>query len=140
MKIFYWILGLVFGVPILFFITMFGASELGGEVVTLERLEADGGTSQIRVWIVDQDGVSWIEHGDPDSYWINQLQTSTSVTLTRDGQVITYSATPDPDSHDLYHQLRRQKYGWADKLIGAMGGGDKNCKSMPVQLRTPEEV
>jgi len=139
MKIFYWILGFVIGLPALFFILMFGASELGGEVVTLERPEADGSTSQVRVWIVDQGGLSWIEHGDPDSYWIEQLDTSASVTLTRGGQNVTYIATPDPESHDLYHQLRRAKYSWADQLIGYLGG-DESCQGMPVQLRAPEGV
>jgi hypothetical protein len=140
MKILYWVLGLLLGVPLLFFIVMFGASELGGEVVTLERPEANGESSQIRVWIVDHEDIALVEHGDPDSYWIDRLGTSNDVILTRDGETLTYVGTPDPDAHDLYHELRREKYGWADQLIGYLGGGDENCQGIPVRLRVSDDV
>ena len=39
MKILYWLLGIVLGIPVLLFGTIYAASELGGEVVTLTRAE-----------------------------------------------------------------------------------------------------
>jgi hypothetical protein len=116
-------------------VVIYGASELGGEVVTLHRAEADGVVSEVRVWIVDNDGLSWIEHGDADSYWIAQLPDSPNLVLTREGRTISYVGTSDPDSHDLYHQLRRQKYGWADQLVGLIGGGGTECTGVPVRLQ-----
>lgn len=133
MKVLYWAIGIVVGVPVLLAVVIFGASELGGEVVTLDRAEADGSASQIRVWIVDEDGQSWIEHGDPDSHWISRLPGSPEVTLTRDGRTTSYLGIPDPESHDRYHQLRRKKYGWADQVVG-MFDGEAECAGVPVRL------
>ena len=76
MKYVYWFLGLLVGIPVLLIGIPIAASELGGEVVTLERAEEDGESSRIRIWIVDNDGESWIEHGDSESYWMNHLKTS----------------------------------------------------------------
>lgn len=135
MKAIYWVIGILAGAPLLLVVTLFGASELGGEVVTLERPEPDGDVSRIRVWIVDKNGTSWVEHGDAQSYWIAQLADSPEVVLTRNGQTVTYIGTPDPNAHDLYHQLRRHKYGWADRLIGLFGGGEANCPGVPVRLQ-----
>ena len=140
MKYVYWILGLLVGIPALLFIIHIAASELGGEVVTLERANADGDSSQIRVWIVDNSDASWIEHGDSDSYWMEQLLSSGEVVLQRGGETITHEGTLDPDSHDLYHDLRRQKYSWADQLIELFSGGRENCDGVPVRLRLSNGV
>ena len=140
MKYVYWILGLLVGIPALLFIIPIAASELGGEVVTLERANADGDSSQIRVWIVDNSDASWIEHGDSDSYWMEQLLSSGEVVLRRGGETITHEGTLDPDSHDLYHALRRQKYSWADQLIELFSGGRENCDGVPVRLRLSNGV
>ena len=134
MKVVYWLVGVVLGIPALMMIVMYGASELGGEVVTLDRAEASGDVSQVRIWIVDQDNQSWIEHGDADSFWITQLPESPSVVLSREGRSTNYVGTPDPNSHDLYHQLRSQKYGWADQVVALFSGGSAECEGIPVRL------
>lgn len=134
MKYVYWFLGLLVGIPVLLIAIPIVASELGGEVVTLERAEEDGESSRIRVWIVDNDEASWIEHGDSESHWMEHLQTSKEVVLNRAGQTQIYEGTPDSDSHDLYHDLRRQKYGWADQLIELFSGGREGCEGVPVRL------
>lgn len=135
MKALYWAIGIAVGVPAVLVIIMYGASELGGEVVTLDRAEANGDVSRVRVWIVDKDGLSWIEHGDAGSHWIARLPDSPDVVLTRKGRTMRYVGTADPESHDLYHQLRRQKYGWADELVGLFGGGEAGCAGVPVRLQ-----
>ncbi len=134
MKIVYWLLGVLIGIPLLFFIAMYGASELGGEVVTLDRAEEDGSVSQVRIWIVDSDGSSLIEHGDPSAHWITRLAQTPEIALSRDGEASLYAGFADPESHDLYHQLRREKYGWADQVIGTLMG-DAECQSVPVRLQ-----
>jgi len=134
MKFVYWFLGLLVATVALLSVVPIVVSELGGEVVTLERSEENGETSRIRVWIVDNDGVSWIEHGDITSYWMTQLVTSNEVVLARKGQTNTYEGVQDPDSHDFYHELRRQKYGWADQFIELFSGGREGCDGVPVKL------
>ena len=134
MKYIYWFLGLLVGIPASLIAIPIVASELGGEVVILERAEEDGQPSRVRIWIVDNDDASWIEHGDSDSYWMSHLQSSNEVELDREGQNQRYEGTPDPDSHDLYHDLRRQKYSWADRLVEVFSGGRESCDGIPVRL------
>ena len=135
MKAVYWIVGIVLGVPAIVIIGMFAASELGGEVVTLDRTEPNGEVSQVRVWIVDESNAAWIEHGDAESFWITQLSKSPDVVLSRKGQTGNYVGAADPDSHDLYHQLRREKYGWADHVASLFSRGVDECPGLPVRLQ-----
>ena len=140
MKYAYWFLGLLVGIPVLLIGIPIAASELGGEVVTLERAEEDGESSRIRIWIVDSDGASWIEHGDSESYWMSRLKTSNEVILDRAGQSQPYEGTLDPGSHDFYHDLRRQKYSWADQLIELLSGGRESCDGIPVRLHLSNDA
>ena len=134
MKVMYWVLGILIGVPAAFFAVIYGASELGGEVVTLERAQANGDVNKVRIWIVDQDDASWIEHGEAESFWITQLTESPTIVLSREGRAVSYMGTPDRESHDLYHKLRREKYGWADQIVGLVSGGAAECQGVPVRL------
>ena len=134
MKILLWPMVIIIGLPLLFFILLYGASELGGEVVTLQRTNSDGSSSNIRIWIVDLGDSSWIEHSDRQAYWITQLSESPKVTLTRNGETLDYIGSADPDSHRLYHKLRREKYTWADSLIELSRWEDAGCTGMPVRL------
>ena len=137
MKVVYWIVGIVVAVPLLFLGIIYGASELGGEVVTLARANADDEVSAVRVWIVDEGGSTWIEHGDADAFWIKKLSDDPEVLLTRDGRPQTFLGVPDPGAHDQYHRLRQAKYGWADGVVAAMGGGGpSDCLGVPVRLQT----
>lgn len=138
MKVMVWLLGVVLGIPTLFLITMYGASELGGEVVTLDRAEANGDVSRVRIWIVDSDGMSWIEHGEAESPWITRLSESPNIVLARGGRTSTYAGTPDRGAHDLYHRLRREKYGAADQIIDALLGSAADCEGVPVRLQRAE--
>ncbi|MGI9325863.1 MAG: hypothetical protein ACR2PZ_11635, partial [Pseudomonadales bacterium] len=126
---------LLIGLPALFLIVIYGASELGGEVVTLDRAEPTGEMSEVRIWIVDQDDVSWVEHGEADSFWIARLAESPTVVLNREGRAVSYLGTPDRESHDLYHDLRREKYGWADQILELLSGGEADCQGIPVRLQ-----
>jgi hypothetical protein len=108
MKYVYWFLGLLVWMPVLLIAIVIIASELRWEVVTLERAQNDGDSSRIWVWIVDNDDVSWIEHGDLESYWRGHLLDSNEVVLERGGDARSYEGTPDLGSHERYHDLRRQ--------------------------------
>ena len=137
MKIFLKIVVIFISVVILYGVLMFGFSELGGEVATLVRPEADGSNKNIRVWIVDVDNKSWIEHGDSESYWIKGLIDDSGIFIIREGEEKKYLAFSDRDSHDLYHNLRREKYGLSDKMLDILTFGaasKENCESIPVRL------
>ena len=137
MKIFLKIVVIFISVVILYGVLMFGFSELGGEVATLVRPEADGSNKNIRVWIVDVDNKSWIEHGDSESYWIKGLIDDSGIFIIREGEEKKYLAFSDRDSHDLYHNLRREKYGLSDKMLDILTFGaasQENCESIPVRL------
>lgn len=134
MKILYWIVGVVLGLPLLGFAAMYAASEAGGEVATLHRPLAQGGVSEVRVWVVDQGSDAFIEHGDESAYWFVGLADSAQLVVQRNGQTNTYLAMPDPDAHELYHQLRRDKYGWADQVVAVFAPDTTACPGIPVRL------
>jgi hypothetical protein len=134
LKALYWLVGIVLGIPLIYVVLLYGSSELGGEVVTLDRTEASGEVSQVRIWIVDDGDSSWVEHQDPSAFWITRLAESPNVTLARGGETATYIGQPDPGSHDLYHQLRQEKYSWADQVIAALTGNTSECQGVPVRL------
>ena len=128
---------ILISVAIFYGALMFSLSELGGEVATLVRPEADGSNKNIRVWIVDADNKSWIEHGDSESYWIQGLIDDSGISIIREGEEKNYLAFVDSDSHDFYHKLRREKYGFSDKMldIPSFGATSKeNCEGIPVRL------
>ena len=138
MKIFFKIISILVSISILYIAIMFSASELGGEVVTLIKAEPDGRSKEVRIWIVDAKEQSWIEHGDRQSYWINQLTEKSEVSLVREGKEEKYIAVSDVNSHDLYHELRSQKYGISSKIIDILSFGQvkkDNCNGIPVKIK-----
>ena len=137
MKKFLKLVVILIGIAIVYGVLMFSLSELGGEVVILVRPEADQSNKNIRVWIVDADNKSWIEHGDSESYWIRGLIDDSGIFITREGEEQKYLAFDDRDSHDVYHKLRREKYGLADKMLDILSFGTtskENCEGIPVRL------
>jgi hypothetical protein len=137
MNFFLKVVAVLISVVIVYGVLTFGLSELGGEVVTLVRPEVDGSNKNIRVWIVDADNKSWIEHGDSESDWIKQLSNDSELLIIREGEEKKYLAFADRDSHDLYHNLRREKYGFSDKMLDILAFGaisKENCEGVPVRL------
>ena len=137
MNFFLKVIVVLISVVIVYGMLTFGLSELGGEVVTLVRPEVDGSNKNIRVWVVDADNKSWIEHGDSESYWIKQLTNDSELLIIREGEEKKYLAFADRDSHDLYHNLRREKYGFSDKMLDILAFGaisKENCEGIPVRL------
>ena len=128
---------ILISIAIIYGVLMFGLSELGGEVATLVRPEADGSNKNIRVWIVDVDNKSWIEHGDSESYWIQGLIDDSEIFIIREGEEKNYLAFVDREAHDFYHNLRREKYGISDKMLDILSFGatsKENCEGIPVRL------
>lgn len=140
MKILLWLVGILLGILVLILVVTYGASELAGEVVTLERANDDTSSSQVRIWIVDtgENEEALIEHGSADSFWIEQLTTQPTLVLTRDGQTRAYQASPADALHDRYHKLRAAKYGWGDDMVALLTGGGE-CEGRPVRLQPIEK-
>ena len=137
MNFFLKVIVVLISVVIVYGVLTFGLSELGGEVATLVRPEADRSNKNIRVWIVDADNKSWIEHGDSESYWIRGLIDDSELLIIRKGEEKKYLAFTDRDSHDFYHNLRREKYGLSDKMLDILAFGatsKENCEGIPVRL------
>ena len=137
MNFFLKVVVVLISVVIVYGVLTLGLSELGSEVVTLVRPEVDGSNKNIRVWIVDADNKSWIEHGDSESYWIKQLSNDSEILIIREGEEKKYLVFADRDSHDLYHNLRREKYGFSDKMLDILAFGaisKENCEGIPVRL------
>ena len=131
------LIGVLLGIVFLYGAFTLSLSELGGEVVTLVRPEPEGSTKNIRVWIVDTDGKAWIEHGDNESFWIKQLVDNSQLSIIREGKENKYLASADKESHDFYHNLRREKYTFADKMLDILTFGatrKDNCSGIPIRL------
>ena len=134
MKWLYVAIGILVGLPLAFFGLIYAASELGGEVVVLHRPAADGSVDRVRLWIVEDEKGTWIEHGGADAVWLSQLAENPLLTVERNGAPRQYHAVTDPDACTLYQRLRREQYGWADQLVALGGGEDEACTSVPVRL------
>ena len=137
MKIVYKLIIAFVAISIFYVSLNFAASELGGEVVQLIRNVPEGSTKSIRVWIVDARDQAWIEHGDTNSFWVKRLSSEPEVSLIRGGAEIKYTAVTDIGSHEIYHDLRREKYGIADRIIELLSFGAahrNNCTGIPVRL------
>lgn len=135
MRLFYTLAGAVLGGGGLFVIIIYAASELGGEVVTLVKQTSAGHYSNVRVWIVDRDDNAWIEHGEQGDFWLDQLVQRPELQVVRRGQIRHYKAIMDTASHDLYHQLRAEKYALADTIIQWMTQNPPEaCTGLPVRL------
>lgn len=126
-------LGALVAVAVLFVAAIFGVSEAGGEIVTLETVSADGQASETRLWVVDHEGHAWLRSGQPSSGWFVRLEANPEVRVTRDGKTASYRAQPvrDPAVRDRVHALMADKYGFAERLIAASRDGSQ---SIPVEL------
>ncbi|HTO54814.1 MAG TPA: hypothetical protein VMR50_15620 [Myxococcota bacterium] len=132
MRTFATIAGLILLAGILFVCVIFGASEFGGELVTLHT--HDGAADRTtHLWVVDDVGFQWLRAGVPSSGWLKRIEADPDVTVERKGQSAHYHAVPihDPVTRDRIHALMREKYAWADKLVSAIR--DPNG-SVPVRL------
>ena len=105
-----------------FFVSMLGLSEIAGEVVTLTKSNEKGKTRTARLWIVDDDSSSLVEHGDSSSFWIKQLVENPELKLERNRVTNIYHAGADLDSQALIHPLLNEKYGVIDCIIRMLSG------------------
>lgn len=107
------------------------ASE-SGEVIVLEVPEDNGGSSEVRLWVVDHDDDAWLRAGSASSSWFQALEASSEVSVTRDNIKRQYRALVVPEERATINELMSAKYGWREDFIGAVVGGRANA--MPIRL------
>lgn len=123
---------------VLFLGVIFGASELGGELVTLHTHDANGAERTTHLWVVDDAGYAWLRAGVPSSGWLKRIEADPEVTVVRGGESHHFKAVPvhDPVVRDRIHALMREHYPVADRIVSAIRDG---TKSVPVRLE-PEQA
>ena len=102
---------------------IYGASELGGEVVTL-RTHEGAKEAVTRLWVIDDGGFQYLRAGNPGSGWLKRIQLDPSVVVERNGVAARYRAVPvldDPEQPAHIHALMREKYGVADRIVSLLG-------------------
>jgi hypothetical protein len=121
---------------VLFVASIFAASEMGSEVVTLTTWEADGSPVETRLWVVDDDGYPWLRAGVPTSSWLLRIEGNPKVQVDRGDAALDLRAVPirDPERRDRIHALMRAKYGWTDAWISLIRDGSQ---SLAVRLEEP---
>ena len=153
------LLGAAGALLFLYVLTIFVASEAGGEVAELYRPSESGQIEPVRVWVVDTNDGALIEHGDPNDWWIKNLTKRPTLKLRRSQHDIedtnysrqspnrpattspsrataqTYTARAAPERRAEYFKLRRAKYGFSDQLIGWLSFSGSRSTCTPVHLR-----
>lgn len=134
MKFIFWIVGGLLALIVAFGVLQYAASERV-EVVVLHTLNEEGEQVSTRLWIVDHDGHPYLR-GDSGSGWFNRVQASDTVSLTRNGEALTYTHQLRNENLDTINRLMREKYTWSDQLVTMLGGSDRD-QSNAIEL-TPE--
>lgn len=110
------------------------ASE-SGEVVVLTTIDESGTEQRTRLWIVDLDGTPYLRAGDARSQWYARLVSHPDIRLERDETTLAYHAVPAPQETPRINALMAEKYGWADRYVGAIF---PRSGAMAIRLEAPE--
>lgn len=120
MKRFLWIAGVLLALALGFGLLQYAASERV-EVVLLHTQNEQGEQVTTRLWVVDHEGHPWLR-GASGSGWFARLRASDAISLTRNGNTMTYSYRIRNENLATIHQLMREKYTWGDQLVSLMSG------------------
>jgi hypothetical protein len=113
-------LGVIVGIPVVFAALIFGASELGGESVTLYTRDAAGEEHATPLWVVELDGFQYLRAGNRSSAWYARLEVQPRVRMERGGEVGDYVAVPEPGKVPEVDALMAHEYGLADRIVDIM--------------------
>jgi len=104
--------------------------EVGREVVTLRTSRPDGSWQSTRLWVIDDNGATWLHSGGVD--WLQRFERSPIVELERTGKTQRYSAEAIPGPHPRIDKLLREKYGIADRWVRFVAPCNEDA--VPVRL------
>jgi len=96
--------------PIILFFALYAIFAELEETVSLRVSSANGESIDLRLWVVDIDGISWVTMGRPKAER-NGLQ-SKKVELLRNGEFgcVQTTLVDDPNLVNRAHELRTKKY------------------------------
>ena len=120
------------GIGVAYVLAHWALIETGREVVVLRTEETDGRWLETRLWIVDDEGVSWL-HGNMGSRWIENLAVRPSVEVVRGEETHRYRAIPVPGPHPRVHELLRAKYGVADRWVRFVGPDNETTTTIRLE-------
>lgn len=120
MKVIFWISGGLLALVVAFGALQYAASERV-EVVELHTLNDEGEQVSTRLWIVDHDGHPYLR-GDTGSGWFTRLRASDVISVTRNGDTVSYSYWIRNENLETINRLMREKYTWGDQLVSMFGG------------------
>ncbi len=121
--------GVVLGLLLAFALAHLAFIELGREVVTLRTPSGDG-WKETRLWIVDDDGASWLHSAGRG--WRERFEGDPIVEVVRGGETLRYRAHAVPGPHPRVDSRLREKYGVADRWVRFLAPCDESV--VPVRL------
>ena len=132
MKTILWILGGLLALIVAFGALQYAASERV-EVVELHTLNDEGEQISTRLWIVDHDGHPYLR-GDTGSGWFTRLRASDVISVTRNGDTVSYSYRIRNENLETVNRLMREKYTWGDQLVSMFGGDGSQSNAIELTL------
>ena len=117
--------------PMLFWLSLYGARNYTGEVATLYTTDAGDRTFTTQLWVVEHGHKVWIRSLQPTSPWLDRVIQRPKVQLERGGAVKSYRATPLAHRRPQINGLMAQHYGWADWLLAKFESRDE---AIPIYL------
>jgi hypothetical protein len=121
---------LVFAVGVMAVLAHLAFIEIGREVVTLRTPRPDGTWQRTRLWVVDDDGATWLHSAG--EHWRARFEGDPEVELERGGQVRRYRAHAVAGPHPRIDARLREKYGLADRWVRFLS--PCNDATLPVRL------
>lgn len=109
------------------------------EVAVLRTFGNGEDVLEVRVWVADDRGGTWIEAANPRKEFFRRMLRNPVVELVRRDVKRSYRAVPDSsrEAHDRVRTLLARKYGWADRWIGVLVD---TSESVAVHLVPVEEA
>lgn len=106
----------VFAIPLLAFLVRGIAAE-SGEVVVVRTQDSAGNPQETRLWVVDDEGASWLRAGTAAAGWLARIEGQPEIEVVRGDETLLVRGVPDPSRRQRTNELMREKYGWADAYI-----------------------
>ena len=133
MKILIGFIGVLVSIALLFGILQTLASERV-EVIELHTLDEVGAVQTTRLWIVDDDGLSYLR-GQEGSGWVTRLMANEQLQLTRGDKTATYNWQIRDDKIATVNRLMKEKYTWGDTFFETILGSREASLMFELQVQ-----
>jgi hypothetical protein len=126
-------LGVLAGLPVIFYAGLFAAAELYTEIVVLRTAGADGALHETRVTVVDIADSTWVR-GRPHRGWFRRIEANAFAELFRGGvwQPVRAVVSRDPADATAFEQVMRDRYGLMYRFFDSVARMSAN--EIPVRL------